>query len=104
MATGVTIVNETVKILPPERMATDMTHRHIEAIDLSADDTDAEPPPLRLTEEDEHAALAAHLQEGGEIEVDDDALQSSPLPATMAPASPAATARRRSSSQRGARA
>jgi hypothetical protein len=37
-------------ILPPERMPTDMTHRHIEAVDLTQDDDD-EAAPLTLTEE-----------------------------------------------------
>ena len=52
MAVGVTVIAaEKSAILPPERMPTDMTHRHIEAVDLTQDD-DGEATPLVLTEED----------------------------------------------------
>ena len=44
MAAGVTVIAAgsaaQVVILPPERMPTDMTHRHIEAVDLTQDDDD----------------------------------------------------------------
>ena len=65
MATGVAIVtgDKRAVILPPERMATDMTHKHIEAVDLTKDDEE-ETTPLELTEEDHMAAQLTALAEG----------------------------------------
>ena len=53
-------------ILPPDRMPTDMSHRHIEAVDLTEDD-DEEPAPLALTEEDHSAAQLTALDDGSAV-------------------------------------
>ena len=53
-------------ILPPDRMPTDMSHRHIEAVDLTKDD-DEEPAPLALTEEDHSAAQLTALDDGSAV-------------------------------------
>ncbi len=65
MATGVTIVtsDKTAVILPPDRMPTDMTHRHVEAVDLTQDDEEA-PVPLTLSEDDHAEAQLDALEEG----------------------------------------
>jgi hypothetical protein len=70
MATGVTVIAAGSApqpvILPPERMPTDMTHRHIEAVDLTQDDGD-EAAPLTLTEEDHSAAQLTALDDGSVV-------------------------------------
>ena len=66
MATGVTTVASSVVILPPERMPTNMTHRHVEAVDLTRDD-ETEPAPLELTEEDHSAAQLSAIAEGSMV-------------------------------------
>ena len=47
-------------------MPTDMTHRHIEAVDLTQDDDD-EAAPLTLTEEDHSAAQLTALDDGSAV-------------------------------------
>ena len=70
MGTGVVVTATTLApqpvILPPERMPTDMAHRHIEAVDLTQDD-DGEAAPLVLTEEDHSAAQLTALDEGSAV-------------------------------------
>ena len=72
MATGVAVTatmpgsKSQPAILPPERMPTDMSHRHIEAVDLTADDDD-EAAPLTLTEEDHSAAQLTALDDGSVV-------------------------------------
>ena len=81
MATGVTTVASSVVILPPERMPTDMTHRHVEAVDLTRDD-ETEPAPLELTEEDHAAAQLSALNDGSAVvEVDTVDAEGSTAPA-----------------------
>ena len=63
MATGVS-VNLGAIILPPDRMATDMSHRHVEAVDLTRDDTEEDPAPQVLTEEDHRLGQMRALEEG----------------------------------------
>ena len=63
MATGVS-VNLGAIILPPDRMATDMSHRHVEAVDLTRDDTEGDPAPLELTEEDHRLGQMRAPEEG----------------------------------------
>ena len=43
-----------------------MSHRHIEAVDLTEDD-DEEPAPLALTEEDHSAAQLTALDDGSAV-------------------------------------
>ena len=63
MATGVSVSVGAI-ILPPDRMATDMTHRHVEAVDLTRDDTEEDPAPQELTEEDHRLGQMRALEEG----------------------------------------
>ena len=63
MATGAS-VNLGAIILPPDRMATDMSHRHVEAVDLTRDDTEEDPAPQELTEEDHRLGQMRALEEG----------------------------------------
>lgn len=88
MATGVT-ATATAVILPPERMATDMTHRHIEAVDLTQDDEE-NPAPLVLSEEDHTAAQLGALVDGSMVVEEDAAVvdQLEQLPAAAVPAPP----------------
>ena len=70
-------------ILPPDRMATDMTQHHIEAVDLAQDD-DAEAAPLVLTEEEHIAAQLTALDDGSAmLEASEEGQPSAPEPAPI---------------------
>lgn len=67
MATGVTLMSASeAVILPPERMPTDMTHRHIEAVDLTCDDEE-DTAALVLSEEDHSATQLTALDDGSAV-------------------------------------
>ena len=83
MATGVRVDAGAV-ILPPERMATDMSHRHVEAVDLTRDDAEEDPPPQQLAEEDHRLDQMRALEEGSAtLEASEEGQPSAPEPAPM---------------------
>ena len=45
-------------------MAIDMSHRDVEAVDLTRDDTEEDPAPQELTEEDHRLGQMRALEEG----------------------------------------
>ena len=93
--TGVTVAAD-AKTLSPDRMATDMSHRHIEAVDLTREDPpDAEEQePLELGEEEHLGDMMEALLAGtAELTGQDEHEATEP---TEPSSSPAAAARRRS--------
>eukprot|EP01047_Picozoa_sp_COSAG01_P003652 COSAG01_NODE_110_length_25904_cov_154.158806_14_plen_71_part_00 len=68
-------------------MPTDMTHRHIEAVDLTQDDDD-EAAPLTLTEEDHSAAQLTALDDGSAVLEDAPDAEGSTAPSGPSDAEP----------------
>ena len=92
---GVTVAAD-AKTLSPDRMATDMSHRHIEAVDLTREDPPdtEEQEPLELGEEAHLGDMMEALLAGTAELTEQD--EHEPTEPTEPSSSPAAAARRRS--------